>query len=437
MTAESRDALAGYLDRKLDDASGNGDEHAAPPPTDEDYLPADDLLDDVADEPGWRVLDDLLAWLLAHVAYASPAHPVAVVAWTVHTHALDRAASTPRLAFTSPEPEAGKTRNLELLELVVHHGRLVLQMSPASMYRWVEAFHPTILLDEVDAVFGPKASKDHEDLRALVNAGHRPGATVPRVETPSMKVREFSAYCPVALAGIGRLPDTIRSRSIIVPMRRRAPDERVRPFRERITRPEDEALHRRIAAWVQRHGDEIPEAPELPAGVCDRQADQWEPLVAIADAAGGDWPHLVRSACVELALSGRGTDDASLGVRLLTEIRDVFDDRDRLDTATIVAGLCDIDDAPWAEWLDGKSEKARGAWLAKRLKPYGISPGVHRFGDESRRGYLATDLADAWRRWLPPERNARNKRNVPASDVALVTSVTSTGQGEPVPEEVW
>ena len=218
--------------------------------------------------------------------------------WFAHTHAHELAASSPRIAFESPEPESGKSRNLELMECVCHRGKLVLQMSPASIYRWVDALRPTILLDEVDAVFGPKASKDHEDLRALVNAGHRPGATVPRVDKDTMQVVEFSCYSPVALAGLsGCLPDTIRSRAIRIPMRRRAPDEVVRPFRERTTRPEGETLRRRLAAWVLRHGDDIPEAPDLPEGVTDRQADQWEPLVAIADAAGGHWPDTAREAC--------------------------------------------------------------------------------------------------------------------------------------------
>jgi hypothetical protein len=104
-------------------------------------------------------------------------------------------------------------------------------------------------------------------------------------EGGNMRPREYRAYCAVALAGLGHLPQTIATRAITIPMRRRAPDGLVRPYRERITRPEGEQLRRRLAAWVQRHGDGIPEAPELPGGVTDRPADCWEPLVAIGDAA--------------------------------------------------------------------------------------------------------------------------------------------------------
>jgi Protein of unknown function (DUF3631) len=358
-----------------------------------------DTYDDVPDEPGHQVLDDVAAWLSAHVAYASEHHAPAVTLWAAHSHALDAAASTPRLAFVSPEPGSGKTRSLELLELLVHQGRHVLSMTPAALFRIVEAERPTILLDEVDAIFGPRA-KDHEDLRALINAGHRPGASVLRVagEGGNMRPREYRAYCAVALAGLGHLPPTIATRAITIPMRRRAPDELVRPYRERITRPEGEQLRRRLAAWVHRYGDYIPEAPDLPAGVTDRPADCWEPLVAIGDAAGGRWPATARAACT--ALVQAAGEDQSPGVRLLADLRTAFGADTRLATAELLARLTVLDDAPWADQIDGKSDKARGSWLARKLRPYGISSRTLRIGDSTPKGYEAGDFSDTWRRYL-------------------------------------
>jgi Protein of unknown function (DUF3631)/Domain of unknown function (DUF3854) len=394
-----------------------------------------DTFEDVADEPGSTVLDDVRDWLTAHVAYQSEHHAPTVALWCAHTYTLDRAASTPRIAFESPEPESGKSRNLELMECVCRRGKLVLQMSAASVYRWVAAVRPTILLDETDAVFGPKASNDHEDLRALINAGHRPGATVPRVDKDSMEVVEFPCFCPVALAGLyGALPDTIRSRAIRIPMRRRAPDEVLRPFRERITRPEGEHLGRRLAAWVERHGDEIPDVPALPEGVADRQADQWEPLIAIADAAGGHWPTTARAACRAIVTEARAnTEDQSLGIRLLADVYTVFDtEGERITSAHLLNCLHAMDDAPWSD-LKGKPIGAR--FLADLLKPYGIRPRDHRFGDAIRKGYLAEDFHEAWVRYNiipPPNGNMGNMGNAPASDVADVADVADRDNGEVV-----
>lgn len=396
---------------------------------------SEDTFEDVPDEPLHQVLDDVYSWLLAHVAFADPAHAHAITLWCAHTHCLERFASTPRLAIESPEPESGKTRTLELMEPVCRHGRLVLQMTPAAVYRWVEAIRPTILLDEVDAVFGRKAASDHEDLRAIINAGHRRGATVPRVEKPDFKVVEFSCFAPVALAGLGgHLPDTIRSRSIRIVMRRRAENETIRPFLEHVTRPEGESRGRRLAAWMYRHADTISAAPELPGEITDRQYDQWAPLVAIADAAGGDWPQTTRGVALAFVNAARSnTDDQSVGIRLLADIRTVIGDQDRITTVQLLAGLCELDDTPWADWLEGKSDRSRSMWLAKKLKPFHIEPGGHRFGETqvTLRGYLADDFAEAWTRYLPnPQqgRDGRNSRNTPASDVATVATVATSDE---------
>lgn len=413
---------------------------ASPPPA--AAAADDDDFGDVADEPGHWVLDDLRGWLTSYVAYPSAAYADAVVLWAAHTHLLDQCASTPRLALLSPEPGSGKTRTLELLELVARRGRHVMSMSPAVLYRLVDAERPTLLVDEVDALFGPRAAKDHDDLRALVNAGHRPGAVVMRMvgEGAAMVPGEFKAYCPVALAGLGDLPDTIRQRSVIVPMRRRAPDEPVRPYRERTTRPEGAALHRRLAAWAQRHADDVPEEPELPAGVTDRPADVWEPLVAVADAAGGDWPARARAACEAIVTAASETGDASIGVRLLGDIRTVIGDRDRITSAALVEGLVAIEEAPWGDWR-GKPVDAR--WLARRLRPYGVRPhNVRGPEDTVKKGYEAADFHDAFARYLsPPKKTGETATTATGAtsqvrhvaDDSPVADLTATGFGTATP----
>ena len=135
-----------------------------------------------------------------------------------------------------------------------------------------------------------------------------------------MEVRAFPAFCPVALACIGDLPATIFDRAVIVRMRRRRRDEQVRPFRQRNAAPVGRSLRERLAAWADEVGPRVGDAePELPEWLTDRPADVWEPLVAIADSAGGTWPTWVRRSAQAIEAERR-TGDVSLGIRLLTDI---------------------------------------------------------------------------------------------------------------------
>lgn len=170
-------------------------------------------------ESGAELLVEVAEALRRFVAFPSPAALTAVTLWAAHAHAVEESESSPRLALLSPEPGSGKTRCLEVLELLVPQPLHALSASPAATFRTIEAERPTLLLDEVDAIFG-HAHKDDENaaLRALLNAGHRRGATIPRCVGPSHDVRRFPVYAAVALAGLGDLPDTLMSRSVIVRM---------------------------------------------------------------------------------------------------------------------------------------------------------------------------------------------------------------------------
>jgi hypothetical protein len=184
---------------------------------------------------GADLLDQVAAMLVRYVAFPSPAAQVAVTLWTAHAHAVTAFESTPRLALLSAEKGSGKTRTLEVLELLVPRPMHAVSATAAALFRAVEATQPTLLFDEADTYFGPMAKGDTEELRALVNAGHRKGAVAYRCygDPSKMQVRAYPAFCAVALAGIGDLPPTILDRAVLVRMRRRAPDEQVEPFRRR------------------------------------------------------------------------------------------------------------------------------------------------------------------------------------------------------------
>ena len=349
-----------------------------------------------------ELLDELDQLLSRYVAFPNPECRHAVVLWVLHCHALDAFESTPRLALLSPEKGSGKTRTLEVLSLVVPTPMHAVNMSAAALYRVVADRQPTLLLDEADTYLGTMVAKQHEDIRGLINAGHRRGAMTYRGEVSGKAVRvvEFPAFAACALAGIGDLPDTILDRSVIVAMKRRAPNEHVEAFRERLARPQADELRERLAAWAARHLAALEDAwPIMPETIIDRAADVWEPLVAIADAAGGDWPERARHSAVTLN-NARAERDPSLGVQLLADCRRLFTatNSDRLTTEALVDALINLDESPWGD-LRGKSLDARG--LARRLKKYDVRPGNHRFPEGILRGYRLEDMHDAWQRYLP------------------------------------
>ncbi|MET9293813.1 DUF3631 domain-containing protein [Streptomyces sp. NPDC003077] len=364
--------------------------------------------------PGAALLDEVEAFHRRFNVFPLEAAYVAVALWDAHVHLLDCFDSTPRLAFLSPEPGSGKTRALEIIETLVPYPMVAVNASVAALFRAVTGLfgdgRPTILFDEIDTVFGPKAGGETEELRGFLNAGHRRSGVAYRCvrDGDAQSVVAFPSYCAVAVAGLGSLPDTILTRSVIIRMRRRARNERVEPFRQRLHTAEGNALRERLAAWAETvRGDVDGAFPTLPDGITDRPADVWEPLLAVAEAAGGAWPERARAACVELVAAANEGDEASLGIRLLTDLRDtVFCGSDRMPTAAILECLTSMDDAPWAD-MGGKALNPRG--LARLLgqyvtaanKPIKPRP-IRTAGGTVPRGYYAEDLADAWARYCPP-----------------------------------
>ncbi|MFF8968620.1 DUF3631 domain-containing protein [Streptomyces sp. NPDC014995] len=359
---------------------------------------------------GAALLDEVEAFHRRFNVFPTDAAFVAVALWDAHAHLLDCFDSTPRIAFLSPEPGSGKTRALEIVETLVPQPMTAVNASAAALFRSVSGVNgkPTILFDEIDTVFGPKAG-DNEELRGFLNAGHRRTGVTYRCigDGGNQTVQAFPSYCAVAVAGLGSLPDTILTRSVIIRMRRRARNEKVEPFRARIHEAEGHKLRDRLAQWAeQARGFVMGAWPDMPDGVADRPADVWEPLLAIADAAGGAWPDRAREACLTLVKASRANDKGSLGVRLLTDLRDhVMVGIDRLPTVAILDRLNAMDDAPWAD-LNGKPLDNRR--LSKMLAEYmtadnePIASRNIKAAGSVLKGYYAADLWDAWARYCPP-----------------------------------
>jgi hypothetical protein len=266
-----------------------------------------------------------------------------------------------------------------------------------------------LLLDEADTVFGPKAKGDHEDVRGIINSGHSRGATVGRCvgDGANIQTVDFDVFCPVALAGKGldALPDTLIARAVVFLMRRRRPDEVVEAFEEGDVDEDGALLRRRLAAWVHRHHGAIAaHRPVMPARIVDRPADVWRPLIRLADVIGGDWPERARAACVALQ-GAQDVVDTSIGVQLLADIRDVFEEipansegHRNVHTETLVNKLTSIEGSDWGEW--GRDRKPITAtWLAKHLRPFDIRPKQVRVTDVTKKGYSDEQFGDAWARY--------------------------------------
>lgn len=343
-------------------------------------------------------LDHVHAFIGRFVSYPLPEAQTAHALWIAHAHLMEHWDSTPRLAFLSPEPGSGKSRALEVTALLVPRPVETVNATPAHLFRKVadQAGPPTLLYDEIDTVFGPKA-KDNEDVRGMLNAGHRKGAFAGRcvVRGKAIETEELPAYCAVALAGLGNLPDTITTRSVIVAMRRRAPNELVEPFRDRTQRREAAPILGALASWAETISQIA--FPVMPHGIADRDADVWEALIAVADLAGGDWPARARAAAGALVASSKAKSP-SLGVRLLADIRVVFSASDQLATAALLEALNAMEEAPWGD-LKGKALDSRG--LARLLSPYDVKPCKLRIGTSTAMGYRRVDLHDTWQRYLP------------------------------------
>lgn len=383
------------------------------------------------DPDGAQLLDDVAEFLARFVVYPSEETLHAHVLWIAHAWLMDAWESTPRIAFLSPEPGSGKSRALEVTEPLVPRPIHAVNCTPAYLFRKVSDPEglPSILYDECDTLFGPKA-KDHEEIRGMLNAGHRKGAIAGRcvVRGKVVETEELPAYCAVALAGLDDLPDTIMSRAVVVRMRRRAPSEPVEPWRRRVNTPEAYKLRDRLAAWADLVRVDAREAwPEFPNGVQDRAADVWEPLLAVADLAGGDWPRTARVAAVTVVTDSMGATP-TLGVLLLKDIRTVFDALDARNCVTdaLLTNLKGIEESPWGVIRKGEPLDARA--LGQRLRKYDIQPKSIREGGKVFKGYTRAQFEDAWSRYLPPVAQEPPSE----TSVTSVTSFTSQVSGLPV-----
>ncbi|WP_083459957.1 DUF3631 domain-containing protein [Jiangella muralis] len=353
---------------------------------------------------GAELLDDVRTAITRYCILPTPETVDATVLWVATTHCLPAFEYAPRLVIRSAEKRSGKSRLLEVVDVLAHSPLRVVNASVSYIFRSLGGEHPpTLLIDEADTIFGTKVkAEQNEDLRGLLNAGFQRGLNYGRTVGPSHIPTEFEVFAMAALAGIGRMPDTIEDRAVVVQMRRRKPSERVSPYRRRRDSPALVELSERLALWAQGAIGALSTAePDLP--VEDRAADTWEPLIAVADAIGGDWPARARRAAEALTAEAEEHDsEASLNVRLLGDIRDIFTAMtvSFLPSKELCNRLQQVEDAPWRDFEMNPSK------LGRRLAEYDIRTGHNTA--KTARGYCLPDFLDAFERYLPADKASQD-----------------------------
>ena len=347
-------------------------------------------------------LDAVQTFLERFIAYPSPETATAHTLWIVHAHLVDAFENSPRLAFLSPEPGSGKSRCMELTEALVPRPVLSVNSTVAYVFRKIsdEAGLPTLLMDEIDAVFSKGKGDGNEDLRGLLNSGYRKGATAGRAAIRGKEIvtEEWPSFCAVALAGLNQLPDTLMTRSIVVNMKRRKHGQVVEPYRRRVNSGEALDLYTQIEDFANGVRSTITDAwPELPEGIEDRDADIWEPILAIADAAGGHWPQTAREAAVTMVADAQ-KKPATLGIKLLADIRTAMGNTDRISSMGLLDALHAMETAPWGNI---KGEPIDSRFLARSLARYEIpTNNTVKIDGRAVKGYQRSHFADAWDRYL-------------------------------------
>jgi hypothetical protein len=355
-----------------------------------------------------NILSDIYNYIGRFVVFPDKESQIATTAWIAHTHLMDAFDTTPRLHVTSAVKGCGKTRLLQVIELLVPKALSLVSPSPASLYTLIQEEHPTLLIDEVDRLF---AKKDTSDITAIVNSGFQRGARVPRVsQEPTRKVEYFDVFGQMLISGIDKhnMPDTIADRSIQIRLKRRLGGESIEPFRLRKNSPEGHKLRDELAMWSIKLLEDAKKLnePMLPSGIEDRKADVWEPLFIVADAADAStvadktWGVKIREAALSFVKSGNEAEQTGKEEQLLIDIRAILTD-EKMSSDNLLSALVKLPEGQWSdcEW-GGRSLSTRG--LARLLKPFGIKPKQYRFdGVNNTRGYMRSDFEDAWKRHLP------------------------------------
>lgn len=377
---------------------------------------------------GAELLDEIVEAIGRHVI-ADRETLRAAALWVTFTWLIDVVQVAPIANITAPEKRCGKSEMLSALGKLAYRPMQVSDIATAALFRSIELWSPTLLIDEVDAFL-----RDNEEARGILNAGFtRDSAFVIRCVGDDHIPTKFKVWGGKALCGIGKIADTLADRSVPIRMRRKKPGEKAERLRH-----SDPALWDRLRSRIARFAEDNAAAigaarPAIIEGLNDRANDCWEPLLAIAEAAGGDWPRLARLAAI--ALHGLEGESPSVGVELLADIKAVFDTKQasRIFSANLLDDLVADVEAPWATWNRGKPMTPRQ--LSAKLGEFGIKSKDIRIGATNKKGYERSDFAEAFDRYLPAATANLSATTRQASNGAASSDFVSATQPSNVADE--
>lgn len=376
---------------------------------------------------GAVLLDDVTLALARHVI-ADKETLRAAALWATFTWLVDVVQVAPIANITAPEKRCGKSILLTALGKLVYRPLQVSNIAPAALFRSIELWSPTLLIDEVDAFLAA-----HEDARGILNAGFtRDSATVIRCVGDDHIPTPFNVWGAKALCGIGKIADTLADRSVPLRLRRRTPGESVESLRHSDPALWD-CLRARLARFARDSAEAIRKAKPIPIpGLNDRANDAWEPLLAIADLVGEHWPKTARNAAI--TLHGLESEAPSVGAELLADVKAVFDDKRaiKIFSADLLNALIADEEAPWATWNRGKPMSPRQ--FSAKLTDFGIKSKDIRQGFDVKKGYHLEQFSDAFGRYLSVDTHLTSATPLqPSNDRAysVAESTTATTEKEP------
>lgn len=368
------------------------------------------LGDDLSSPKG---LNDVEAILRKVVILKSEHHYTALALWIAYCHAVSEFDFAPRLGIWSPEKRCGKSLLLEVVSYLVPNSRMTSSISVSALFRMIEKDESQVfLIDEADATFGRNGDREKaEALRQVLNSGFKRGQVVWRCDGKNFEPKEFRVFCPVALAGIGTnsIPETVADRSIMIEMRRKLPGETILEFESDEVENLFTPIRERLGEWMSANSSNFRSSqPSMPKELHARARDLWKPLFKIAASAGLEWEGKAANAALALSLGDTEPEEASLPLRLLSDIREAFVG-EKMSSKDLIYALRLNEESPWPTM-----EKFNPMLLAHLLKQYDVRP--HSFGNV--RGYYRSSFTDPWKRYLVPLEPVNTVKDVNGEQIA-------------------